>query len=307
MAFHFTDALAAAVVSKGNPVCVGIDPRWEQLPAPLTNGLNPLDPADKAKAYLHFSCDVIDAVAKLAPVVKPQVAFFEELGPHGMVALGKVIAHARSQGVLVLLDGKRNDIGSTAVAYARGILGETSVWKADALTISPYLGADSLEPFADTAKATGAGLFVLVKTSNPGGGMLQDLIADGKRVYEHVAQLVETMSADTKGSSGYGLVGAVTGATYPTQLAELRAKMPSSWLLIPGFGSQGGTAADVAGGFDNRGLGAVVNNSRGIIFAHSREPYREEFGAPKWQRAVEAATEAMIGQLNDVLPTPTLN
>jgi orotidine-5'-phosphate decarboxylase len=252
---------------------------------------------------------VIDVVAPLAPVVKPQAAFFEELGPAGMSALGHVIRYAQERGLLVILDAKRNDIGSTAEAYARGMLGRgQSAWGADALTVSPYLGEDSLTPFVDVAKERGAGLFVLVKTSNPGGGMLQDLeVGAGgetprlaRRVYNHVAELVERMSADTVGESGYGLAGAVVGATYPEQLAELRYAMPHTWFLVPGFGSQGGGAKDVAPAFDANGLGAVINNSRGIIFAHARKEYAERFGEQQWQRAVEAATREMIDQLNAI-------
>jgi orotidine-5'-phosphate decarboxylase len=171
----FTDQLAAAVRRTGNAVCVGLDPRWEQLPWPITTGRE-AEPNGHADAYLDFCCGVIDVVAPLVPVVKPQMAFFEELGPSGMTALAEVIRYAQERGLLVILYGKRNDIGSTAEAYARGLLGRgQSPWGADCLTVSPYLGEDSLTPFVEVARERGAGLFVLVKTSNPGGGMLQDL------------------------------------------------------------------------------------------------------------------------------------
>ena len=192
---------------------------------------------------------------------------------------------------MVIVDGKRNDIGSTAAAYARGYLGRgQSAWSADALTVSPYLGDDSLVPFVELAHERGAGLFVLVKTSNPGGGMLQDVVSDGQPLYRHVAQHVEQLAAGATATCGYGSVGAVVGATYPEQLAELRAAMPHTWFLVPGYGSQGGTAADVAGGFDGGGLGAIVNNSRGILFAYRRPEYAERFGDVRWQAATEAAT-----------------
>jgi orotidine-5'-phosphate decarboxylase len=241
---------------------------------------------------------VIDVVAHLVPAVKPQAAFFEELGPPGMAALADVMAYARQSGLLVILDGKRNDIGSTATAYARAYLGaESSPWGADALTVSPYLGADSIEPFVETGRNRGSGIFVLVKTSNPGGAQFQDLVCDGRPLYRHVAEFVERLAAAGAGASGYGDVGAVVGATWPEQLAELRQAMPHAWILIPGFGSQGGTARDVAGGFDSRGLGAVVNNSRGIIFAHARPDYASRFKPDDWQQAVEAATREMIAAL----------
>jgi orotidine-5'-phosphate decarboxylase len=214
-----------------------------------------------------------------------------------------VIEHAQRQDLLVIVDAKRNDIGSTAMAYARGFLGRgKSAWNADALTVSPYLGDDSLAPFVEVAQERSAGVFVLVKTSNPGGRMLQDLVCGGRPLYRSVAEHVEQLAARTAGACGYGLVGAVVGATYPEQLAELRAAMPHTWFLVPGYGSQGGTAADVAAAFDARGLGAIINNSRGIIFAHERSEYAQRFGAAQWQEAVDAATREMIVELRTVLP-----
>jgi orotidine-5'-phosphate decarboxylase len=218
-----------------------------------------------------------------------------------MAAMGRVIEHARQRGLLVILDGKRNDIGSTGEAYARGYLGRGSAWGADALTVSPYLGDDSLKPFVDVARDRGAGVFVLVKTSNPGGRMLQDLVSGGQTIYSQVAEHIETLAAQSAGSCAYGSVGAVVGATYPAQLAELRQIMRHTWFLVPGFGSQGGTAADVAAAFDENGLGAVVNNSRGIIFAHQRPEFAQTSSSSRWQDAVHAATREMISQLADVV------
>jgi orotidine-5'-phosphate decarboxylase len=303
---NFGDRLAAAVKRCGNPVVVGLDPRWDSLPESLRAGRN-RGPKDRACAYERFCRDVIDVVAPLVPAVKLQAAFYEELGPHGMVAMAANIIYARRQGLLVILDGKRNDIGSTAEAYARAYLGESSAWQADALTVSPYLGDDSLAPFVDAATSTGAGIFVLVKTSNPGSGMLQDIAAAGTPIYRHVADHVEQLAAKSSGSSGYGCVGAVVGATYPEQLAELRAVTPHTWFLVPGFGSQGGTAADVAGAFDGQGLGAIINNSSSIIFAHSRPAYAQPFGAARWQEAVAAAARDMIDQLRAQTPAGRLS
>jgi orotidine-5'-phosphate decarboxylase len=293
---HFADRLIAAVKSKGNPVLVGLDPRAESLPAGIATGG---DSKETASAFSSFCRGVIDVVAPLVPAVKSQAAFFEQLGPLGMRALKETIDYAAAKGLLVILDGKRNDIGSTATGYAEAYLGHGSAspWGCDALTVSPYLGDDSLTPFVDIAKARGAGIFVLVKTSNPGGKRFQDLIAEGRPVYRHVADYVESLAVQTAGSSGYGSVGAVVGATYPAQLGELRQAMPHTWFLIPGFGAQGGTAKDCADAFDANGLGAIINNSRGIIFAHSRPEYRDRFGPARWQEAVEAATRDMIEQL----------
>lgn len=294
----FADRLAAAVRRFRNPVVVGLDPRWEQLPAGLRGEDNP---TDRAKSYVRFCQAVIDVVAPLVPAVKPQAAFFEQLGPAGVAALAEVIADARRAGLLVIVDAKRNDIGSTATAYADAYLGASDErpLAGDALTVSPYLGDDSLRPFVTVAAERDAGLFILVKTSNPGGGQFQDLSSDGRPLYRHVAEYVERLADETLAMSGYGLAGAVVGATYKEQLAELRAVMPHSWLLVPGYGSQGATADDVAPGFDAQGLGAVINNSRGIIFAHERAPYRDRFAPADWQRAVETATRDMIDQLRD--------
>ncbi len=237
---HFADRLASAVRRCGNPVLVGLDPRLDSLPAPLRTSISEHDLPAVAQAYTIFCREVIDVVAPLVPIVKPQAAFFEQLGPPGMQSLFDVISYARYKGLLVIVDGKRNDIGSTATAYAQAYLGPTpeSAWGGDALTVSPYLGGDSLDPFLQAAAARAAGVFVLVKTSNPGGGLFQDLICDGRPLYQHVAEYVQQQARQSLGEAGYGAVGAVVGATYPEQQAELRAAMPNSWFLVPGFGAR---------------------------------------------------------------------
>ena len=303
----FADRLASAVIERQTPVMVGLDPRWDHLPEALRSD-GDASPVQRAAAYRRFCREVIDVVAPLVAVVKPQAAFFEQLGVAGMEALADCIAYARAAGLLVVLDAKRGDIGSTATAYADGLLGPTceGMFAADAVTVNPYLGDDALEPFFEVARKRDAGVFVLVKTSNPGGRMLQDLQAGGRPIYRHVAEYVEGVAHGSQGRCGYGVAGAVVGATYPEQLAELREVMPHCWLLVPGFGSQGGTARDVAGAFDQRGLGAVINSSRHIIFAHARSPYAERFAAADWQRAVEAATRDMIDRLRSDTPAGQL-
>jgi orotidine-5'-phosphate decarboxylase len=297
----FGQRLAEAVTQKKNPVCVGIDPRGNSLP----EGLRPSSNADIesiAESVQSFCFEIIDAVADLVPVVKPQAAFFEELGPAGMVALHKTVRYASQRGLLVIMDAKRGDIGTTATAYANAYLGsgapgtkEFSPWGADALTVNPYLGADTLEPFTQRCAASGSGLFVLVKTSNPGSSFFQDQqLQEGKTVSEKIADHVEALSCATRGPLGYGDIGAVVGATYPKQLAAMRQRMPSTWILIPGYGAQGGSAEDVKLGFDSRGLGAIVNSSRGIIFAYDQPKYR----ASKWTAAVRSATLDMIDALS---------
>ena len=293
----FAERLAAAVREKKTPVLVGLDPRFENLPTGLKSGEQGADPAVRAQAYRSFCNGIIDVVAPWVPAVKPQAAFFEALGPLGMAAMADVVRYARSKDLLVIIDGKRNDIGSTALAYAAAYLGENSAWGGDALTVNPYMGDDSLAPFVDAARKNDAGVFVLVKTSNPGGAKFQDLLADGMPLYRHVARHVAALASQDVGDNGFGSTGAVVGATYPDQLAELRDAMPQSWLLIPGYGSQGGTARDVAAAFRADGFGAIINNSRGIIFAHARAEYRDRFGDARWQEAVEASTRAMIDEL----------
>lgn len=303
----FAQRLAEEVVRKGNGVCVGIDPRFESLPESLRNNLASQDLAGRAAAYSLFGKTIIDVVAPLVPVVKPQAAFFEQLGPAGMNALGEIVQHAVQRGLIVILDGKRNDIGTTAEAYAEAYLGrgEKSGWGSDSLTVSPYLGHDSLEPFVKSAVAREAGIFVLVKTSNPGSGYLQDQLigagADRGTVYQHIADLVQKLNTNHLAACGLGPVGAVVGATYPEQLAELRVRLDTSWILIPGYGAQGGTAKDVALGFRHDGLGALVNSSRGIIFAHSLSRYGN---ASSWEAAVEQATRDMIAELSSHIAKP---
>lgn len=295
---------------------VGLDPRWDSLPTEVRQAVADIvDPLErKAIAFERFCLAVIDVVAPLVPAVKPQAAFFEELGLAGLRTLHRVMGYARARNLLVICDAKRGDIGTTAEAYARAYLAgedpQAAPWPADALTVNPYMGADTLAPFVETARARNAGLYVLVRTSNPGAGTFQDIgraaaprLAgttggeSGRCVYEAVADVVQGLSREQAQSGGYGSVGAVVGATYPEELKALRARMPSVPLLIPGYGAQGGTGRDLRAAFDAEGLGAVVNNSRGILFAYEKSPYKEQFGETRWQAAVEAATQAMIADL----------
>jgi orotidine-5'-phosphate decarboxylase len=295
---HFADRLIAAVRRTGNPVLVGIDPRLENLPPGFLDAF-PRDRAGAAAAFEAFGKGVVDVVAQLVPAVKFQAAFFEALGPEGFAALHATAQYAREHGLIVIIDGKRNDIGSTAEAYARGYLGSIAIgerfeasWNADALTVNPYLGRDGIAPFVEVAKGAGSGLFVLVRTSNASAGEFQDLVADGRPVYRHVAEKLAEWAEPHRGESGYSFVGAVVGATYPEQVAELRKVMPHVLFLIPGYGSQGGTARDVVSAFDENGLGAIINSSRGVTFAYERFDLRGRFGTD-WQSAIEEAVREM--------------
>ncbi len=293
---RFADRLAEAVRRKG-PLCVGIDPRWESLPAKLAdrhidNGL-----AGMADAFEEFGCRVLELVAPFAGVVKPQAAFFELAGAEGLRAMARVLDRARELGFVTILDAKRGDIASTATAYADAAFGGAKtprgtipVWNADSLTINPYLGRDAVEPFLTAAKEADRGVFVLVRTSNPGAGLFQNLVCDGKPLYRHVAAEVARWNAPTIGASGLGDVGAVVGATHPRELAELRAELPNVWFLVPGYGAQGGTANDVKAAYLPSGLGAIVNSSRGVTF-----PFHPD--DPDWEEKIRAAAQKAQAEL----------
>jgi orotidine-5'-phosphate decarboxylase len=304
---HFADRLAAAVQARRNAVCVGLDPRWDALPLEIRrrHGGPSLEAA--ASAFEEFCSRVIDIVAPLVPVVKPQSAFFEACGPAGLAALQRIIRRARERGLLVLLDSKRNDIASTASAYADAAFGGVTlegrsypVWDADALTVNPYLGMDAVEVFLESARRSGRGVFVLVRTSNPGAGQFQDLECNGKPLYIHVAEAVGAWARANVGKSGFGDVGAVVGATDSAKLARVRAALPEALILVPGFGAQGAGAADTASGFRADGLGAIVNNARGIIAGF--DP-----ALPGWEDAIVRASEATVRELSRSTPMGKLS
>jgi orotidine-5'-phosphate decarboxylase len=283
---HFADRLSAAIRSKGTPLCVGLDPRWEQLPEGIRKRHGDTLAA-RATAYEEFCSRVLDIVAPLVAVVKPQSAFFEACGPAGMDALLHVMRKARRRGLVTILDAKRNDIASTAEAYADAAF---RVYDADAVTLNPYLGRDSIEPFLKVGRQLGRGLFLLVRTSNPGAGQFQDLACAGRPLYAHIGQAVEAWSSENKGANGFGDVGAVVGATSPAELTALRQSLPGSYLLVPGYGTQGGSAADTAGAFRADGLGAVINSSRAILF-----PFPP--GDSNWEPAVAQAARRAVADI----------
>lgn len=261
---HFGDALTAATKSK-TPVCVGLDPQLTKLP----DGIN-----RDADGVLAFGKGIIDAVKETASCIKPQLAYYEVLGWQGMKVFFETCEYAKKQGLLVIADGKRNDIGTTCEAYADAYLFKGS--PIDALTVSPYLGSDTVMPFIERCSKNDKGIFVLVKTSNPSSGDVQDLPVGDEVVHEHVAQLVESWGAQHIGpETNISFVGAAVGATYPEEMTYLRTLMPHIPFLIPGYGAQGGTAADVARGFLADGTGAVVNASRSIIFASKGKDWKE--------------------------------
>ncbi len=305
---NFADKLIGAIKKKGTPICVGLDPRLGKIPAfikdkALKNHKNKWEAA--AEAVIEFNKGIIDAVEDLVPVVKPQIAFYELLGSQGYRAFEETCEYAREKGLLVLVDGKRNDIGSTAEAYADGLLGDVELFDekvpgvdADALTVTPYLGWDGIKPFAQKSVG-GKGIFVLVKTSNPSSGDFQDVeMGDGRSNYEIMGHFVESWGADYIGESGYSSVGAVVGATYPDQAKRLREIMPTSIFLVPGYGAQGGGAEDVKYCFNSDGLGAIINSSRGINYAYETS---EKFGDTEYAEAAREAVEIMKSDLQNIL------
>lgn len=305
---NFADRLIGQIKAKKSAICVGLDPRMDQIPKHITEKAaqeneNPFVAA--AASILEFNKGIIDAVHDLVPCVKPQIAFYEIFGAPGIHAYKETIAYAQEQGLIVIADAKRNDIGSTAKAYADAFLGmvdvygeSKAVFDADALTVTPYLGYDGIKPFIENCREFGKGIFVLVKTSNPSSGDIQDLqMSDGNSIYEIMGNFVESWGADEIGESGYNFVGAVVGATYPQQAEKLRKLMPNTIFLVPGYGAQGGGAQDVKPCFNEDGLGAIVNSSRGIIFAYEKS---DDYDEKSYAQAARAAVVAMKDDLSKI-------
>jgi orotidine-5'-phosphate decarboxylase len=280
----FADRLVAAVEKKRSQLVVGLDPRLERLPLEL-RGEAQHSREGVAEAFSRFCCGIIDAVSAHAVCVKPQLAFFELYGSAGLRALEEICAHAREAGLLVLADGKRGDIGSTARAYAGAYLEPRGSLPplADALTVNPYLGRDALEPFLLACQRHGGGVFVLLKTSNPGGADLQDVtLSDGRPLWHQLALLLQEPAETLVGSSGLSSLGVVVGATYPRAIGEARRLLPRSIILLPGVGAQGASPADVARAFTSGPASALVNASRSVIFAYRADEgldWREAAGA----------------------------
>jgi orotidine-5'-phosphate decarboxylase len=279
----FADRLAEAVGQQRSQLVVGLDPRLDLLPLELRGDAHVGRPA-AAEATARFCCGIIDAVAPHCVAVKPQLAFFEILGADGIAAFERVVGYARSAGLLVIVDGKRGDIGSTARAYADAYLepGPKNAPLADALTVNTYLGRDSLEPFVAACRRGGGGLFCLVKTSNAGGVDVQDLVlSDGRPLWKQVAQLVNELGEEIVGDCGLSSIGAVVGATYPRAIAEARKLLPQAILLLPGIGAQGATPADIARAFTSGPASALVAASRSVMYA-----FRD--GEDDWRAAAGA-------------------
>lgn len=274
------DRLIERIVAMQSPCVAGLDPVLDYIPAYILEEKfaqydSPLEAA--AEALFAFNQGIIDEICDIFPAVKPQSAFYEMYGWQGVRALEKTIRYAKEKGMFVILDVKRGDIGSTASAYANAYIGQTKLpggaqaaFDADCVTVNAYLGSDGVKPFVEACGAYGNMVFTLVKTSNPSSGELQDKCCGDKRVYALMGELCERWGSGLIGEYGYSSVGAVVGATYPKELAQLRAQMPHTFFLVPGYGAQGGGGADVVGAFDSRGIGGIVNSSRGIMCAYRK-------------------------------------
>lgn len=309
----FIDLLIDAIKEKDNPTVVGLDPKLDFIPqfikekAFKEHGVN-LKGA--AQAIIEFNKGLIDALHDIVPAVKPQLAYYEMYGIEGLMAFEETVKYAKQKGMIVIADGKRNDIGTTAESYSAGFLGRTRIdedvlqpiFDADALTVNPYLGIDGIKPFIDDCKKYQKGIFVLVKTSNKSSGQIQDILTDkGKSIYEVVAELVEEWGKSLRGKYGYSSVGAVVGATYPNQAKILRREMKHAYILVPGYGAQGGTARDVAHSFDGEGLGAIVNASRSIMCAYMSDNWKNQYSAEKYADASRAEAIRMRDDINSAI------
>ena len=291
------------------PICVGLDPMLNYIPEHILKKSfgdfgETLEGA--ADAIWNFNKEIVDHTFDLIPSVKPQIAMYEQFGIEGLKVYEKTVRYCQDKGLLVIGDAKRGDIGSTSAAYATAHLGKVKVgnsvctaFNTEFLTVNPYLGTDGVKPFVDVCKAEDKGLFVLVKTSNPSSGEFQDKLVDGRPVYELVADKVVEWGADCM-DGAYSNVGAVVGATYPEMSAILRKLMPNTYFLVPGYGAQGGTAKDLKPCFNEDGLGAIVNSSRGIIAAYKQEKYAR-FGAEHFAEASRQAVLDMVADINSVL------
>ncbi len=301
------DKLINKIKQTNNPTVVGLDPRLDYVPEFIKEkAFSKYGETLKgaSKAFYSFNKKIIDEIYDIVPAVKPQIAMYEQFGTEGIKAYIKTVKYAKEKGLIVIGDIKRSDIASTAEAYSDGHIGKVKigneaieVYYEDFITLSPYLGYDSIEPYVDNCKNYERGLFILVKTSNPNSGEIQDLIVDGEKIYEKVGKLVSKWGESLIGEHGFSSIGAVVGATHPEQAQALRKLSPNTFFLVPGYGAQGATASDLACCFNENGLGAIVNSSRGIIAAFQNKKYKESFSE---QQFAKAARQAALDMKEDL-------
>ncbi len=305
------DKLIERIKILKNPTVVGLDPRLDLIPPYIKEeayGLYGYSPKAAAKAFLGFNKKIIDEIYDIVPAVKPQIAMYEQYGPEGIKSYIETIRYAKEKGLLIIGDIKRGDIASTAQAYADGHIGKVEIgeekhdiYGVDAITLSPYIGYDSIEPYLADCKKYRKGLFILVKTSNPNSGEIQDLDIGGQKLYEKIGEMVEVWGEKLLGENGYSSIGAVVGATHPDQAKKLRAIMPKTYFLVPGYGAQGAKAKDLKGYFNKDGLGAIVNSSRGIIAAYKNPAYKSSYKEEEFYLAARTAALDMREDLQKIL------
>lgn len=306
------DRLIEKIRKTNAPIVVGLDPMLSYVPEQIQRAAFEQfgeTPEGAAEAIWQYNKGIVDAVWDLIPAVKPQIAMYEQFGIEGLKAFQKTVDYCHEKGLVVIGDVKRGDIGSTSAAYATGHLGKVQIgsksyaaFDEDFATVNPYLGTDGIKPFVDVCREEKKGIFILVKTSNPSSGEFQDRLIDGRALYEYVGEKVTEWGADCIGASGYSAVGAVVGATYPEQGKILRKLMPKSFILVPGYGAQGGQGKDLVHFFNEDGLGAIVNSSRGIIAAYKQDKYKEQGITPKnYADASRMAVEDMIADIAGAL------
>ena len=302
---NIIDILIDKIKETNNPTVMGLDPRFEMLPKCVTDKY-PKTLEGVADAIIEYNKALIDETFDIIPAVKPQIAFYEMFGLSGMKAFEETCKYAKEKGMIVIADVKRGDIGSTAAGYSNAFLGKTkigdveeSIFDVDFLTVNPYMGSDCVKPFIEDCKKYNKGLFILVKTSNPSSGELQDIkLENGDDVYTTVAKLVEKWGEDLRGEYGYSSIAAVVGATYPEQLQSIRKTAPHTYFLIPGYGAQGGKASDIALGFDGNGLGGIVNASRSLMCAYKSDLWKDKFAEVDYAKATRAEAIRMRDELN---------
>ncbi|MBO6233788.1 MAG: orotidine-5'-phosphate decarboxylase [Clostridia bacterium] len=302
------DKLIEKIKETGNPTVMGLDPRFEMLPECVTNKY-PKTLEGVAEAIIEYNKALIDATYDIIPAIKPQIAFYEMFGIPGMKAFEETCKYAKEKGMIIIADIKRGDIGSTAAGYSNAYLGKTkigdieqSIFDVDFVTVNPYMGTDCVKPFIEDCKKYNKGLFILVKTSNPSSGELQDIkLESGEEVYTNVAKLVEKWGEELIGEYNYSSIAAVVGATYPKQLEDIRKTAPHTFFLIPGYGAQGGKTEDIALGFDDNGLGGIVNASRSLMCAYKSDRWKNEFEEKDYAKATRAEALRMKEELNSVI------
>ena len=299
------DRLIDKIKETNNPTVIGLDPRYEMIPNCIKEKYSQ-DLEGISKAIIEFNKKLIDETCDIIPAVKVQIAFYEMYGIEGLKAFKETCNYAKSKNMLVIADAKRGDIGSTAEGYSKAFLGRTKIgdkeipiFDVDFLTVNAYFGIDCVKPFIEDCKKYGKGIFILVKTSNPSSGELQDLkTKDGDEIYTEMAKLVEKWGEELRGEYGYSSISAVVGATYPKQLKQIREIAPHTFFLIPGYGAQGGKAEDIALGFDSNGLGGIVNNSRGLMCAYKSDLWKDKFSEEDFAKATREEAIRMRDELN---------